>query len=127
MSAPARPKREHRSAQREGGQVGALLADIAYVRSGDKGDNVSIGVLARAPEHYAAMLATLTPERIGALFGDWVTGRISVFPMPNIDGCLVLLEQGLGGGATSTLRFDQTAKALGNAILRLPVTPSASS
>jgi hypothetical protein len=41
--------------------------------------------------------------------------------MPNIDGCLVLLEHGLGGGATSTLRLDQTAKALGNAILRLPV------
>ncbi len=104
-----------------------LLADIAYVRSGDKGDNVSIGVLARAPEHYAAMMATLTPARIGTLFGGWVTGRISVFPMPNIDGCLVLLEQGLGGGATSTLRFDQTAKALGNAILRLPVTTASSS
>ena len=99
-----------------------LLADVADIRSGDKGDNVSIGVLARRPEDYPAVLATLTPEAIGALFGDWVRGRIRVFPMPNIDGCLVLLEGGLGGGATRTLRLDQTAKALGNAILRLPVT-----
>lgn len=98
-----------------------LLADIADIRSGDKGDNVSIGVLARQPSDYPALLATLTPERIGALFGDWVRGPVRVFPMPNIDGCLVLLEQGLGGGATRTLRLDQTAKALGNAILRLPV------
>ena len=112
MSAPGRPKREDRSAQREGSGVTTLLADIAYVRSGDKGDNVSIGVLARTPAHYAAMLAALTPERIGALFGDWVTGRISVFPMPNIDGCLVLLEHGLGGGATSTLRFDQPTNTI---------------
>lgn len=98
-----------------------LLVDIADIRSGDKGDNVSIGVLARRPEDYTALLATLSPERISALFGEWVRGKVSVFPMPNIDGCLVLLEQALGGGATRTLRLDQTAKALGNAILRLPV------
>jgi hypothetical protein len=98
-----------------------LLVDIAYVRSGDKGDNVSIGVLARQPKDYPTLLATLQPDRIRALFGDWVQGAVRVFPMPNIEGCLVLLEQGLGGGATRTLRLDQTAKALGNAILRLPV------
>ncbi len=96
-----------------------LLDEIAYVRSGDKGDNVSIGVLAKQPDDYQLMLAALTPSAIGALFGDWVKGPIHVYPMPNIDGCLVLLEHGLGGGATRTLRFDQTAKALGNAILRL--------
>lgn len=97
------------------------LAEIAYVRSGDKGDNVSIGVLAKRPEDYAAMIAALAPENVRALFGDWVKGPIEVHPMPNIDGCLVLLVHGLGGGATRTLRFDQTAKALGNAILRLGV------
>jgi hypothetical protein len=99
----------------------AILADIADVRSGDKGDNVSIGVLARRPEDYAALLRALEPARVAALFGDWVRGPVHVYPMPNIDGCLVLLERGLGGGATRTLRFDQTAKALGNAILRLPL------
>jgi len=98
-----------------------LLADIADVRSGDKGDVVSIGVLARRAEDYPALLATLEPARIARLFGDWVEGPVTVYPMPNIDGCLVLMERALGGGATRTLRLDQTAKALGNAILRLPV------
>jgi hypothetical protein len=98
-----------------------ILADIADVRSGDKGDNVSIGVLAHRPADYPALLATLQPDRIAALFGEWVKGPIDVYPMLNIDGCLVLLQQGLGGGATSTLRLDQTAKSLGSAILRLPV------
>jgi hypothetical protein len=98
-----------------------LLADIADIRSGDKGDIVSIGVLARRPDDYPALLATLQPQRIAALFGDWVKGPVEVFPMPNIDGCLVLLHNGLGGGATRTLRLDQTAKSLGNAILRLPL------
>lgn len=96
-----------------------LLVDIADIRSGDKGDIVSIGVLARHPDDYPTLLATLQPQHIAALFGDWVKGPVEVFPMPNIDGCLVLLHIGLGGGATRTLRLDQTAKALGNAILRL--------
>ena len=90
-----------------------LLADIADVRSGDKGDNVSIGVLARRPEDFATMLAALTPANIAALFGDWVKGPVEVYPMPNIDGCLVLLVHGLGGGATRTLRFVSAGAAAG--------------
>jgi hypothetical protein len=97
------------------------LADIAYVRAGDKGDRVSVGVLAREPRYYGQVIASVTPETVGALYGDWVRGPIEVFPMPNIDGCLVLMHDALGGSATNTLRFDQTAKALGSAILRLPV------
>ena len=98
-----------------------LLEEIAYVRAGDKGDNVSIGILARKPEFYEEILANVTPDRLATLFGAWLQGTAHVYPMPNIDGCLVLLEGGLGGGATCTLRFDQTAKSLGYAVLRLPL------
>ncbi|AOB31366.1 beta-lactamase [Bordetella sp. H567] len=101
-----------------------LLEQIAYVRGGDKGDNVSIGVLAKRPEDYPALLRTVTPERLRTLFADWARGEIDVYPMPNIDGCLVLLEHALGGGATQTLRFDQTAKSLGYAVLRLEIAES---
>ena len=97
------------------------LADIAYVRSGDKGNNVSVGVLARQPEFYPQIIASVTPQSVAALYDEWAKGPVEVFPMPNIEGCLVLMHDALGGGATSTLRFDQTAKALGTAILRLPV------
>ena len=96
------------------------LVDIAYVRTGDKGDSVSVGVLAKSPEYYAQVIASVTPQTVAALYGDWVKGKIEVFPMPNIDGCLVLMHDALGGSATNTLRFDQTAKSLGTAILRLP-------
>ena len=97
------------------------LDDIAYVRADDKGDRVSVGVLARQAKFYPAVLASVTPGTVAALYGDWVKGPIEVFPMPNINGCLVLMHDALGGSATNTLRFDQTAKALGTAILRLPV------
>jgi hypothetical protein len=40
--------------------------------------------------------------------------------MDNIQAVVVVMQQALGGGATRTLRLDQTGKALGHALLRLP-------
>ena len=100
-----------------------LLRDIAYVRSGDKGDSVTIGVIAKAPEHYPALLRSVTPQAVVALFGDWARGPVEVHRMDNIEAVVVVLRRGLGGGATRTLRLDQTGKAMGNGILRLPIAP----
>lgn len=97
----------------------ALLRDAAYVRSGDKGDSVTIGVIARTPGDYPAILRSVTPEAVRSLFGDWVQGEVEIHPMDNIDAVVVVMRRALGGGATRTLRLDQTGKSLGNAILRL--------
>lgn len=96
-----------------------LLRDFAYVRSGDKGDVVSVGVIARRPQDYPVLLASLTPERVKALFGDWVQGAVEIYPMDNIEAVVVIMRGALGGGATRTLRLDQTGKAMGNGLLRL--------
>lgn len=97
------------------------LDKIAYVRSGDKGDVVSIGVIARTPDDYPKLIASVTPEAVRSLFGEWVKGAVEVYPMENIHAVAVVMRRALGGGATRTLRLDQTGKALGNGILRLPV------
>lgn len=97
------------------------LADIVYVRSGDKGDTVTIGVIAKSPEHYPAIKRSVTPQKVRDLFGDWVKGPVHIYEMDNIESVVVYMEGALGGGATRTLRLDQTGKALGNAILRLTI------
>lgn len=102
-----------------------LLRDIAYVRSGDKGDVVSVGVIARAPEHYPALLRSLTPQSVKKLFGDWVKGDVEIYPMDNIEAVVVIMRGALGGGATRTLRLDQTGKAMGNGLPRLPIVAEA--
>jgi hypothetical protein len=95
------------------------VKDIAYARSGDKGDVVNVGVLALDQAAYQRLVETLTPERIKRHFGDWVKGKVEVYPMPNINGFNVLLYNALGGGATRTLRYDVTGKAFSTALLRL--------
>src|ERR1017187_532959 len=98
-----------------------LLREIAYVRSGDKGNICSFGVIATAPEHYEVLLRTVTPARVKQLYGDFVKGAVHVYRLDNLHSIHAVMEQALGGGAPSTLRLDQTAKSLGNAVLRLPI------
>lgn len=96
-----------------------ILADLAYARSGDKGDVSNIGVIAKSPEAYEVLRTALTPERVREHFGGWVTGDVSVYPMPNIHSFNVLCRGALGGGATRTVRWDQTGKAMATALLRM--------
>lgn len=98
------------------------LKDICYVRTGDKGNVSSIGLIAKSPEHYEALKRSVTPDKVRATYQDWVQGEVTCHPMDNLHCLVVIMRGALGGGATTTLRLDQTGKSLGNALLRLPVT-----
>jgi hypothetical protein len=100
--------------------MSAVLADICYVRSGDKGDVCTAGLIARTPDHYKTLTRSVTPEAVKSLFGSWVLGEVTCYPMDNLHSVVVVMKNALGGGATKTLRLDQTGKALGYALLRLP-------
>lgn len=97
------------------------LSEIAYVRSGDKGDVCTAGLIARSPADYEALRRTVTPQAVRRLYGEWVTGPVECHPMDNIQAVVVVMHGALGGGATRTLRLDQTGKSLGHALLRLEV------
>jgi hypothetical protein len=97
------------------------LKELAYVRSGDKGDVCNIGLLALNAANYEIICRQVTPERVKAFFGDMVKGPVNIYELPNIHSLEIVLHNALDGGATRTLRFDQTGKAMGTALLRLEV------
>ena len=45
--------------------------------------------------------------------------------MDNIESLAIVLNNSLGGGATTTLRYDQTGKSMGSALLRMELEVSA--
>lgn len=98
-----------------------ILADLAYARSGDKGDISNIGIIAKTPDDYELLKRVLTPARVKDHFGEWVKGEVTVYPMPNVHCFNVVCRQALGGGATRTVRWDQTGKAMSTALLRMPI------
>jgi len=103
-----------------------LLRDICYIRSGDKGDVCTAGLIAMTPDDYPTLLASVTPEKVKALYGEWIKGDVELYPMDNIQALVVVMRRALGGGATNTLRLDQTGKSLGHSLLRLPVSEGVS-
>ncbi|MBI4410266.1 MAG: hypothetical protein HY561_11190, partial [Gemmatimonadetes bacterium] len=95
------------------------LLRLAHARSGDKGDTVNIGVIARRPEYYPFLLELLTPERVRAHFGEMVKGRVERFELPNLHALNFLLHEALGGGGTMSLMTDAQGKTFSTALLRM--------
>ena len=93
------------------------LSELALARSGDKGDISDIGLMAFNEKNYEIIKKQVTPQRVKEHFKDWVKGNVEIYEMPNILSLEIVMHQALGGGATKTLRFDQTGKAMGNALL----------
>jgi len=97
------------------------LRELAYARSGDKGDVANIGLLAFNSENYEIIRREVTPERVKRHFGKMVKGPVEIYEMPNIEALEIILRNAIDGGATRTLRFDQTAKSMGTALLRMEI------
>jgi len=97
------------------------LSELALARSGDKGDISDIGLMAFNEKTYEIIKKQVTPQRVKEHFKDWVKGDVEIYEMPNILSLEIVMRQALGGGATKTLRFDQTGKAMGNALLFMEV------
>lgn len=101
--------------------VKAKLRDLAYARSGDKGDTCNIGVLARSPEAYAWLARHLTAKRVKEFFRGRVKGRVTRHELPNLLAFNFLLERALGGGGTVSLLVDPQGKTLAQALLEMPL------
>lgn len=98
-----------------------LLRDIAYARSGDKGDISNIGLMAANDKYYEVIRKQVTPEKVKEHFQGMVQGEVKIYEMPNLNSLEIVLYNALGGGATRTLRFDQTGKSMCTILLRMEV------
>jgi hypothetical protein len=105
------------------GDFSVTLRRLAYARSGDKGNNANIGVIARRPEFAAVIREQVTGQRVAAFFEQYLEGPVRRWEMPGLSALNFVLEGALGGrGGTSTLRYDPQGKSFGAMLLEIPVT-----
>jgi hypothetical protein len=95
------------------------LLELAHARSGDKGDTVNVGVIARRPADYEVLRTVLTVERVKEHFGAMVKGKVERFELPNIGALNFLLHEALDGGGTVSLMTDAQGKTFSTAMLRM--------
>jgi hypothetical protein len=104
--------------------ITVTLRQLAFARSGDKGDSANIAIIARRPEWVDTIRREVTPARLASLFPE-VSGAIHRFEAPGLHAFNFLLEAALGGGGMASLRIDPQGKAYGQRALELQVEVSA--
>ena len=101
--------------------VDVPLVKIAHGRSGDKGADANIGIIARKPEYYGLIRRELTSSRVRDYFAYLMSGDVERYDLPGIHGVNFLLHDALGGGGIASLRNDPQGKAYAQILLDIPI------
>jgi hypothetical protein len=97
------------------------LRELCHSRTGDKGDSVTLSLIAYDPDHYELIREAVTAESVRTYFGGMMTGRVDRYEMPNIGALNFVLYQALGGGCSKSLRRDIHGKALSGVFLDMEI------
>ncbi len=93
------------------------LKEMATARSGDKGNDVNIGVIAKDAQAYALLESFLTEEVVKSYFVK--PSKVIRYALPNLLAFNFILKDVLDGGGSLSLRMDSQGKAYGQALLEM--------
>ena len=101
------------------GTVPRRLGELAFLRSGEKGETINIAVIARDPAHLPALRAALTPEAVAGWLAHLfdAPGDVAIYDVPGVAGFNLVLAGALPGGINATTRLDPAAKSVGQQML----------
>ncbi len=102
------------------------LIDLAWARSGDKGDDENIGVIARHPKAWAWLRSQLHATRVQTYFAHLVQGPVLRYEVPGLQALNFVLHQALDGGGVCSLRSDPLGKSFAQMLLDMPLRVPAS-
>jgi hypothetical protein len=103
------------------GAVMVRLVELAWGRSGDKGDIANIGILARKPEYLPYIRSALTEETVKDYFGHLCNGPVERFDLPGSHSLNFLLHESLGGGGIASVRIDPQGKGFAQMLLDIQI------
>ena len=113
-----------------GETVTVPLIELAWARSGDKGDAFNIGVIARRPEFLPYIRAALSEAAVMKFFAHEFEGakapEVRRYELPGLNALNFHLRQSLGGGQMASLRVDPLAKGKGQQLLDFEIPVPAS-
>ena len=97
------------------------LRAIAHARAGDKGNRSNVAVFVYDLQHYPAVKAQFTPERLQAEFGNLLRGPIRRFELDHLGGLNFVMDEALEGGVNESLNLDAHGKSWSFLLLGLEI------
>jgi hypothetical protein len=97
------------------------LEQLAYARSGDKGNNANIGIIAREDKYLPILFEQVTAQAVEDYLSHLVEGEVERFDVPGFNAFNFFLTEALGGGGTASIRVDSQGKAFGQMLLSMKV------
>ncbi|SDL68150.1 acyclic terpene utilization AtuA family protein [Maricaulis salignorans] len=97
------------------------LIALAWGRSGDKGNNANIGIIAREPAFLPPIWHGLTTDIVAERFAHFLDGPVERFFLPGSHAINFLLHDVLGGGGIASLRNDPQGKGYAQILLATPI------
>ncbi len=97
------------------------LSQIAYARSGDKGDGSNVGVVAYNQDCFEVIKRVLTTARVKEHFKEICFGEVERYELPNLLALNFILHDSLGGGGSESLKTDAQGKTHGLGILFMEI------
>ena len=97
------------------------LREVAHSRSGEKGNDSMVSVIAYKIEDFPILLEQVTIEAVRAVYGPITKGTIRRYEVPLIGALNFVMTDVLEGGRSRTLAFEESGKALSSLMLRLPL------
>lgn len=104
------------------GNYSYKLGELAFLRSGDKGNSANLGVICRDKKLYHVLDARLSSQVVLSYLQH--LGRdlkVTKYRLPGVGAFNFVLENALGGGGVASLKSDPQGKAIGQVFSNLIV------
>lgn len=98
-----------------------LLRDIAHSRTGDKGNLLTISLIAYHEEDYPLLETEVTAERVSSQFSDFIDRPVIRYCVPRLAALNFVLHRPSSESVTRSLALDAHGKCLGYALLNLEI------
>jgi len=98
-----------------------LLRDIAHSRTGDKGNLVTISVIAYREQDFKTIEERVTVERVSALFDELIDRPAVRYSIPQLSALNFVLHRPETQSVTRSLALDAHGKCLGSALLGMEI------
>ena len=97
------------------------LHEIAHARAGDKGDTLTLALIAYEDSTYPILEREVTAEAVKRHLAHVVQGEVRRYALPKLGALQFVCERALDTGVTTSLAIDPHGKTLSYALLEMQI------